>query len=362
LLSPLPRYPPILRSSIFNSSRADQMKVFVGFASGLLLVFLTLTFWPRPVAERLASLRGDGRHLAAVYERIVRDPTPIDVAFIGTSHTLNGIDDRGVEEGLATAGIHANVANLGATWMGRDLHLFLTKALLAAKRPRLVVLEINEHEPPYGHPLLPYVATAPDMFCCRFLTEVNFPRMYLLFLKEQLYGALSSFAASSPAATNSPIPWKYGWSPLDYDWAQQKPHELSLGERIETLIGNQARGAAYELTSDFGRQTVRQIVELLKSNNVKVVFLYLPEFAFAAEVENENLRFYGQLAPVIMPPGDLVSNRLNWADSSHLNRAGAVQLVSYMSRRIAAVLVDSGRENQRSQWRQSRVFNSSGAN
>src|SRR5215467_12804201 len=113
------------------------MKACFGFVGGLLLVSLVLTFWPRPVAERLATLHADGRRVAEVYERMVHDSNAIDVAFIGTSHIMNGIDDRGVEETLAGAGIHAKVTNLGTTWMGRDMHLFLIRELVASKRPQV---------------------------------------------------------------------------------------------------------------------------------------------------------------------------------------------------------------------------------
>jgi hypothetical protein len=320
------------------------MKACFGFVGGLLLVSLVLTFWPRPVAERLATLHADGRRVAEVYERMAHDSNAIDVAFIGTSHIMNGIDDRGVEETLAGAGIHAKVTNLGTTWMGRDMHLFLTKELVASKRPQVVVLEINEHEPPYGHPLLPYVATASDIFCCRFLTDMNFPKMYLLFLKEQLYGGLSIFSTSSATPASSSKSWKYGWSPLDRDWDGQMPQKPSLGERIERLIGREARGTAYKISSDFGRQAVRQIVDLLKSNNIRIVFLYLPEYAYAAQPEPENLRFYSNLGPILLPPADLVADRRNWADFGHLNRGGALRLVPYLSGAIADVLTNSAGE------------------
>ena len=324
------------------------MKISLGFVGGILVVLAVLTFLPRPVDQRLATLRADGLRVAEVYNRIVHDSNAIDVAFIGTSHTINGIDDRGVEETLAGAGIRVKVANLGATWMGRDLHLFLTRQLLASKKPQVVVLEINEHEPPYGHPLLPYVATASDMFCCRLLTDLNFPKMYMLFLKEQLYGASSIFGPSAPTAASPSMSWAHGWRPLDHDWNEQVPRNVSLGERIQSLIGSEARGAAYKLSSDFGRQAVRQIVDLLRLNNVRVAFLYLPEYAYAAQPDTENLKFYSDLGPVLVPPADLVADRLNWADFAHLNRGGALQLVPYMSGAIADVLGNGEPEGRRS--------------
>jgi hypothetical protein len=314
------------------------MKVFVGFGGGFLTLLLLLTLVPRPISERLTTLRADGLRLAEVYARIARDPRPIDVAFIGTSHTMNGIDDRGIEETLATAGVRANVANLGVILTGRDLHLFLTKKLLASKAPQLIVLEINEHEPPFGHPLMPYVASASDMFCCRFWVDLNFPKMYLLFLKEQLYGSLSMIWPSAPPSTSVPHLWEYGWDPVDRTWDAGAPKNPSLGDRLENLVGSVPRAAAYDLTSSFGNQTVRQIVDLAHSNHVKIVFLYLPAYIYAAHPSPENIRFFNELGPVLLPPPNVVANRLDWWDFAHLNRNGALKLVPDLSAAIADYL------------------------
>ena len=312
------------------------MKLALGFLGSAFIVLLLLALVPRPLSERLTTLRDDGLRLAEVYERIDADSRPIDIAFIGTSHTMNGIDDRDVEDRLARAGVRANVANLGVMWMGRDLHLWLTKKLLASKAPKMIVLEINEHEPPYGHPLMPYIASAPDMFCCRFWDDFNFPKMFLLFLKEQLFGSESViWPWVAPPDTVPASRWEYGWHPLDGNWDSRVPHAVSLGDRLEGLMGGNSRSAAYELTGEFGRQTVRQIVNQARSARVKVMFLYLPEFNYAANPEADNIAFYSAMAPVIIPPHDLVANPHNWWDFAHLNRDGANQFVPFLSARIA---------------------------
>src|ERR1700730_19429388 len=100
------------------------MKLAFGFSGGVFGVLLLLALVPRPLSERFSTLRDDGLRLAEVYERVDQDLRPIDVAFIGTSHTMNGIDDRGIEETLATAGVGANVAHLGVMFPGRDLAVF----------------------------------------------------------------------------------------------------------------------------------------------------------------------------------------------------------------------------------------------
>jgi len=222
---------------------------------------------------------------------------------------------------------------------GRDMHLFLTKRLLASKTPQLIVLEVNEHEPPYGHLLMPYVASASDMFCCRFWADLNFSQMFLLFLKEQLYGTLSMLWPPAPLSAGPPHASEYGWDPIDRTWDAQTPHNPSLGDRLENLVGGGPRAAAYKLASSFGNQTVRQIVDLAHSSHVKIIFLYLPEYNYAADPRPENIRFYNDMGPVLVPPQNVVANRLNWGDFAHLNKNGAVKLVPHLSAAIADYLV-----------------------
>jgi hypothetical protein len=319
------------------------MKILLGFAGGLLVILVLLAIVPHPISEKLSTLRDDGLRLAQVYQRIVQDPRPIDVAFIGTSHTMNGIDDRGIEETLAKAGIQVHVANLGVIFMGRDLHLFLIKELLESKAPRLIVLEINEHEPPYGHPLMPYVASASDFFCCEFWTELNFPKMLLLFLKEQLHECLSFIWPSSSFTQRSTLDWQYGWLPINLTWQPEVPHHSSLGDKLENLRGgNRVRKVAYKILSKYGYQAVRQIVELAYLNHVKVVFLYLPEYAYATNPRSDDIRFYTDLGSVLFPPQNVVADRLNWWDFAHLNKTGSRELVPAVSAAIAQYLRSEG--------------------
>ena len=318
------------------------MKTFLAFAGSLVTVLVLLALVPIPIAERLGALHEDGLRLVEVIERIVSDPRPIDVAFIGTSHTMNAIDDRGIEETLEGTGPRVRVANLGVQWMGRDLHLYLIKELIAKKSPNLIVLEINEHEPPYGHPLMPYVASTGDMFCCEFWTDWNFPKMLLLFLKEQLRGTSSMAWPFGSIHRIPPVVWQYGWVPEDRIWQPEFPHHGSLGDELENLAGSKVRKFANTLVSSFGDHTVEQIASLVRSNHTKIMFLYLPEYIYAAHPDTDNIRFYSDLGPVLLPPQDVVANRLNWHDFAHLNRAGSLELTPAISSAIADYLPKKG--------------------
>jgi hypothetical protein len=79
-------------------------------------------------------------------------------------------------------------------------------------------------------------------------------------------------------------------------------------------------------------------VQLVHSEYVQVIFLYLPAYLYAANPEADNIRFHSDIAPVLFPPQSVVANRLNWVDFAHLNRTGALKLVPDLSAAIAAYL------------------------
>lgn len=103
-------------------------------------------------------------------------------------------------------------------------------------------------------------------------------------------------------------------------------------------MGNSARRIAYKLTSVYGDRTVEEIVSLANSRGIAIAFVYLPEFAYATDPKSDDLQFYADLAPIIVPPQGLTSDHLNWWDSAHLNRTGSLKLVATLRSSITELL------------------------
>ena len=80
-------------------------------------------------------------------DRIGFDDAPVDVAFVGTSRTILGIDDRGIEAMLAERGLEVEVVNLGYCRNGRNLHTTVARDLLASKPVRHIVIEVANEGP-----------------------------------------------------------------------------------------------------------------------------------------------------------------------------------------------------------------------
>jgi len=166
-------------------------------------IAVSAIFWVKfPKAERFASLGGDGARLGELDHRIEMNPKPIDIAFFGSSHTATGVADKMIEGLLGATGTPFSIVNFGTFYMGRDLQLFELKHLLSRRKPRLVVIEVTEHEYEFGHEHLPYIGDPSDLFCCKFYLDPYFPKHIALYLKLQATHALQDATGNAPSGWN----------------------------------------------------------------------------------------------------------------------------------------------------------------
>lgn len=293
------------------------MPVF--FVLGVIAAIILIANLSVAESVRYNSLQGDAVRVKSVHDRIVFNPKPIDIAFVGSSHTWNGVDDAAVENALKKQGLDVSVANLASSWPGRDLRVLQLKQLLQYKHPHLVVIEVMEHETPYGHGILPYVANAEDMFCCRFYLDVRWPQHFALFLKRQILNHSELFGYREQTQY-TPDLQPFGWMPRDGKWKNPTP--------LTALHGMKARlkEAGYIATQWFGISAVQKMVELAHSDGVEVRFLYMPEFAYARGEPVIPVEKYTRMAPMFNMPTSITQNPALWHDKAHLNREGAAIL------------------------------------
>lgn len=300
------------------------------FIVGFLGTVFTVSNFQIVEEQRYATLKGDMTLLRNVRNRIVHNPNKIDVAFIGTSHTLAGVADEAIQAELMRYGVNATVANLGTTWMGRDLHLFLARKLLLNKTPQLLVIEINEHESPSSHGAMPYVANLSDMVCCKPYLDPQFLKHYLLFLKQQVINKMRYLLQQN--STYSPINVSnYGWIPSDRNYAFASTEHFK--DPKITSFKSKAKDIIYENASYYGLGVLENIVRLAHEHNVNVVFLYLPEYNYVKH-PIALAKKYEKLAPIIKIPENYGNKPEFWADIAHLNSYGATNLAPFIASEI----------------------------
>jgi len=294
--------------------------------------------------------------LGWIYERIHFDPTPIDIAFIGTSHTLNGVDAEAFERHLAAAGMRGrdgaclHAVNLAIPSYGRNLHWILARELLSHRRIRTLVIEIFENETRKAHPLFISVADVGDVLSAPALINLN----YLHDLARLPFRQLSLWAKSQ-----SPRSWglKETMDFTDYDGSNvdntrvvnvggialtpvrdhvMDPARLDaeasalMTEKNLHMLGGRFHDMEYAVPTYY----LGRILELAREKGVEVVFLYLPGYGKPARPADDRL-YRGAGATIF--PDEVLARREYWTDVNHLNLHGAAHLTRLLAERWAGL-------------------------
>ncbi|MEZ4965790.1 MAG: hypothetical protein R2791_11145 [Saprospiraceae bacterium] len=296
----------------------------------LFLLPLLLALALLPVDRRMAyqGLKDDCfNHGIWIHDRLHRQAAPVDVAFFGSSHTINGIDDSLIEASLSPL----RVANLGYCRLGRNLHFALLKELLEAKEPRCVVMEMREDENRYGHPIFPYLAGTKDVLLAAPFFNKGIAGdvwTHFAYKTELLQDVL--YRPEVPAATQTAL---YGFSVSDDTVSVALLQEAAAGRKSFSLPENTLERNFY---MRYPRAYLKKIGALCKSRDVRLCFLYLPEYG-GVNRQPAELATYRALGSVWLPPSQILGNPDHWHDKSHLNQAGARALSRWVAERIAEI-------------------------
>ena len=299
------------------------LKIMV-FLALLLIIIMAI-----PVDERskFTGLKEDCfYHAIWLHDRIFLNPKPIDVAFVGSSHTINGIDDGMIEHELDS--LQLCVANLGYCRYGDNLYYILVKDLLRVKKPKMIFLEVREDEDRYSHPVFPYLADPTDIWMAWpwFNRDILSDDAVSLRYRMQLAGrkllppdtlyperkedhGFASSADTVPGAVLKEIKIK------------RSEHKWTMGSLERNFY------------MAFPRAYIRKIGELCKAYDVKLVFIYLPEYASGLwqPLESSTYSKYGK---ILIPPREIFESTTCWGDESHLNQAGAKALSAWIAASI----------------------------
>jgi hypothetical protein len=283
-----------------------------------------------------------------IYERIHFDPSPLDVVFIGTSHTLEGIDSDRVEQACRTANgkVCASV-NFALVHLGRNVHWILTRDVLAARKPRLLVVEVQETEFRALHPAFPFLAEASDVALAPLIINTSYfqdlvrlpLRQITLFAKSSapsLFGKRKTFAPELYLGPHG------GEAPSAAQRQTVSPNEL---ERQRAHLAS-ADASRLRLPASLRRLEYRanlvyltKLLEFAREKNVQVRFLYIP--SYHAPQEPAFADFYKRYAPTWYPLKEIFDSSRNWVDAGHLNAAGSKALSDWVAAKIAGEVHDA---------------------
>lgn len=288
--------------------------------------------------------------LGWMYERIHFDRTPIDIAFIGTSHTMNGVNGAAVQAALADAGgVCRRVVNLAFPSYGRNMHWLIARELLEHRQVRTLVLEVMENESRRAHPFFHTVADVEDVILAPILVNLNFfsdiahlpARQVMLGLKTLMperFGLRREFDPGrydGPDVDNTRQVQVGGvaLTPLR-DAAMPRDELARQAARIRAGKDANMLGAWLEaLEYRFARYYLNRILALARERGVEVKFLYLPNYAFLRDRPRDPSLYAGHGEMLV--PGEVLANPGYWGDLHHLNLHGAAVLSAHLGTVLA---------------------------
>jgi len=83
----------------------------------------------------------------------------------------------------------------------------------------------------------------------------------------------------------------------------------------------------------YPRSYLTKIASLCQEKNIKLIFLYLPEYGRGIKEPKEKFT-YQKYGKIIMPPGEIFENCNYWHDDNHLNIEGAKVLSTWVAKHL----------------------------
>jgi hypothetical protein len=284
-----------------------------------------------------------------IYERIYDDPTAIDIAFVGTSHTQSGVNSAVVESTLRAHGDPAHVVNFALPFLGRDLEYLIVKELLTTRTIRQLVIELQESEPIYPHPAFQRLADPADILSAPMLLNTGYllnlvtlpQRQVSLFARScfpSLFGLHPAFAPADYAGPH----WDDTYAMhtrQGFDNPRTAVHPPAF---FDPYVLNLRRAAAenqalarwleflpfrHNLLYRYNWHYLEAMIALAQQHKVGIVFLYLP--SFNGPDSPDDVAAFSRLAPVLVPRQAL-ENAALWQNVGHFNAAGAEELSRWL--------------------------------
>lgn len=293
-----------------------------------------------------------------VFERIHFDATPIDVAFIGTSHTQSAIDSEFVEQVLREKGRDLHVVNFAIPHLGRDMHYLVVRELVENRRVSTLVVELQEGEARAPHPAFGLLGDVRDLVEAPLLVNTDYfsnlarlpQRQAALFSRTalpKLFDLQRDFQRDSYEGPH----WNdtlqaHGIMATRTKIFPAEHFDQAVAHLSEVLESKQKLGRMIELPFFRHRLLYRynllyleDLLDLAQRNGIDVVFLYLPFFRGPAlPVDIELIKSYGP----VLTPRSILDDASSWQNEDHFNVYGARRLSRWIGEQLDVVSRERG--------------------
>ncbi len=284
------------------------------------------------------------------YERIHNDPTPIDVAIIGSSRVEAALSGPDLAAALSTKlGRPIHVANLAVPYEGRNLHYIVAKELLACHpETKLILISVVERAD-ISHPAFRYIADAKDILGAPLVINHYFAEDAAFLPYRQMSYFVQSIA---PAWFGKSSAFRKDYLGTDFDSTRSfripggrlidrslvAPQQKLTREAAELKAGlGNADGywvqpsAWYALNEPLEPDYTARISALAKQSGALVVFVHLP--FYSSRPGQYDHAAYERLGP-LLDAQQFSNNAEFYADGGHFNRYGIDKISPWIASAI----------------------------
>ncbi len=286
-----------------------------------------LIFMPIKERSKFSELKDDClNHGIWIHDRLYENVKPIDVVILGSSHTVNGIDDQRMEDGLVDHQL--SVANLGYCRLGRNLTYTLLQKIIKTKDIKYLVLEVREDEDRYSHPIFPHISRTGDVVLANlifnrdYLEDLSDHFAYKIELKQEELYHMETYVEIRQE--------DHGYLYLD---GNAPIEELQKRKARPNVVKPKTPEMERNFHMQYPRRYLHQIHSICESHNIKILFLYMPSYDTRVKIPME-METYQKYGKVLLPPMEIFDDQLNWYDQSHFNKPGAQKLSDWLADKL----------------------------
>ena len=329
----------------------DSLRRFLfGCCGGIILTLIIILCLPYDPAVPFHLLyETDYLKAGWIYDRLHVSKTPVDIAVIGTSHAMNGVDSERLEQAMNATGEardrrKTHVVNLAMPHLGDDLHDLIVNMLFATKQPRLLVIEIQQLEARATHPVFAELAELSAMASAPW-GNPDLPAGFARLPRRQMRYFLESLVTNTVPADVADH-WDdtyqavyHGNQKSDARISAMAPERLLREAAVERSHLHQ-KTAGYSskwgwLFWHYNEAYLVHMLQAVKARNIPIVFLYLP--VFGTQVGPVPAALLEQYGKILTPPAELLNDPTLWFDREHLNHEGSRQLTAWLAKSLAVI-------------------------
>lgn len=285
-----------------------------------------------------------------IYERLHFDPTPIDIAFLGTSRMMQGIDSMTVQDEVDSGGTsRQQVVNLSLPGGSYDIRYLVAKMLFETKKPKVLVVEAHYGGSPRVTPIFARMANFEEALDTPLLVNRNLLGLFLQLPGQNAKLALHTVEDGTPAFDPSQYigpHWDDTYRTTNHDGLVSEPRTTFLSpaafERArETWIRNMVRADHrfyHALAVRYDTIFFRRLVSLARAKCVPIVFLYY-DVAGAPPVPLDS-DYLHRNGIVLDLPSRFAHDNTLWFNPTHLNAYGAEVLSRWIGEKLRTMPIE----------------------